>query len=181
MIVLVLNFSCSKESYEKDDLLDLYISASNKHDITELANLLDDDAVWHLGGDTLAGKEEVLGPLKFDAAVNTEIYVLNRKYMGDTIDFDLIEKNQVLYGLGIDSLTHYARFIYSKDKIKLKTVRRPPEPFQAFSDSVSSFLHWLKLTDSLKYNEMISINGKFKYNFNTGRIMLEEIPKWTKR
>ena len=180
LISLALVLTCQKKSPDNAHLLNQYIAAANSHDFEMLEDLISEEAVWHLNRDTLIGRAEVLSPLRFDEAINTKLYALNVHVTGDTVDFDLIEKNDILNGLGFDSLIHFARFVYSEAKINLKTSRFPPDPFQTLSDSVISFYKWLMVSDSLAYHRLINDNGKFRYGYESGKIMLDQIQKWRK-
>jgi len=182
-IIMLLTFApgCQKKLPDNAHLLKQYISAANSHNFEILTELISENAAWHLHGDTLIGRAEVLSPLRFDEAINTKLDVRNVQVRGDTVDFDLVEKNDVLYGLGFDSLIHFGRFVYSNAKIVLKTSRFPPVPFKTLSDSAVAFYQWLKFSDSLAYNQVISSDGKFQYSYKSGKIILDQIPKWRKR
>jgi hypothetical protein len=181
MMFLTFTLSCQKRLPDNAHLLNQYISAANSHNFGILTDLISENAVWYLGRDTLIGRDKVLSPLRFDEAVNTKLYVRNVQVRGDTVDFDLVEKNGVLYGLGFDSLIHYERFVYSDAKVVLQTSRFPPDPFKTFSDSVVAFYDWLRFSDSLAYREVISEGGKFQYSNKSGKIILDQITKWRKR
>lgn len=181
MTFLTFTFACQKKLPDNAQLFNQYISAANSHNFGILKDLIAENAVWHMVYDTLIGRDEVLSPLRFDEAVNTKLYVRNVQVRGDTVDFDLVEKNDVLYGLGLDSLTHFGRLVYSDAKIVLKTFRFPPEPFKTYSDAAIAFFKWLRYSDSLAYRQVISEDGKFQYSHKAGKIMLDHIPKWRKR
>lgn len=183
LIIMFLTFTltCQKRLPDNAHLLNQYISAANSHNFEILTDLISENAVWHMVYDTLISRDEVLSPLRFDEAINTKLFARNVQVRGDTVDFDLVEKNDVLYWLGFDSLTHFGRFVYSDAKIVLQTFRFPPDPFNALSDSVVAFYDWLRLSDSLAYREVISEDGKFQYSKKVGEIILEQIPKWRER
>lgn len=154
--------------------------AANSHNFEKLTDLISENAVWYMVYDTLIGRDEVLSPLRFDEAVNTKLYVQNVQIRGDTVDFDLVEKNDVLYGLGLDSLTHFGRFVYTDAKIVLTTFRFPPDPFKKDSNTAVAFFDWLRLSDSLAYRQVIIEDGKFQYSHRAGKIIIDQIPKWRK-
>lgn len=181
MMFLTFTLTCQKRLPDNAHLLNQYISAANSHNFETLTDLISENAVWYMVYDTLIGRDEVLSPLRFDEAVNTKLYVRNVQVSGDTVDFDLVEKNDVLYGLGLDSLTHFERFVYSDAKIALKIFRFPPDPFKKYSDTVVAFFDWLRLSDSLAYRQVISEGGKFQYGKKAGEIILYQIPKWRER
>jgi len=63
----------------------------------------------------------------------------------------------------------------------MQTSRFPPDPFKTLLDSVVAFYDWFRLSDSMAYDQVMSDDGKFQYSYNSGKIILDQIPKWRKR
>lgn len=179
-VFFILN-SCSSQPSTVDVLLQEYIASANAHDFATLEQLLSDDVVWHLGLDTLRGKPAVMRPLQFDKGAQTRLLLRNPSAHGDTVDFELVETNLVLQGLGIPRLTHYSRFIYRNGKIVLKDARRPPLEVIALTDSVVRFSRWLRSSDSTSFSLIWNSHGQFKYSYDNGVLMSKLTKEWQNR
>ena len=114
-------------------LVEHYVEAANHHDVEAVRELTSEDAIWYLGPYTLTGRDQVMQPLKFDQGANTILIAKNIIVKGDTVDFDLEEKNDVLKVYGITQLHHFPRFIFRDGLIYRIIVRRPPLEQKEFS------------------------------------------------
>ena len=177
---LILICGCEPQNNKPGIVLDEYIKAANEHNIEKVRSMYSDSIVWHFGPFTFKGKEEAITPLKFDKGANTILIVSNVISNGDTVDFDLLETNDVITALGIKQLHHFPRFIINNGLISRKLSRKPPLEFQSFSDSVASFADWLSHNSPEIYNQFWPI-GKFNFSEETGRKMPAEIKKWRRR
>ena len=164
-----------------DELVRQYVAAANAHDLAALEAMLSNDVVWHLGGDTLAGKAQVLEPLDFDIGAQTHLELGEIVVRGDTAEFEMAEHNRVLMTLGIHELRHHARFVFRDGLIALKQPSRPPDEIGAMADSVSAFASWLYAERPQVYRRIWTESGKFNYSEETGALMLELAGEWRAR
>jgi hypothetical protein len=90
-----------------------YMEASNAHDLDTLRAMTADDIVWRLGPWTFVGKEQALLPHENDAVMNTTLEVRDVHIRGNTVEFEVIERNDALRAVGIARWRHYARFTFN--------------------------------------------------------------------
>ena len=133
-----------------------------------------------LYGYTLKGKEEAIAPLRFDKGANTILKVSNVIVNGDTIDCDLLERNDVLTACGINELHHFPRFILKDGSIKKILSRKTPVENKAFVDCITAFAGWLSVNSPEEYKKFWP-EGKFNYSEERGKAMPIEIRKWRER
>jgi predicted ester cyclase len=90
-----------------------YMQASNAHDLEKLRAMTSDDVVWHLGPWTLVGKEQALLPHENDLVMNTTLEVRNVRITGNTVEREVIERNDALRSVGMESWRHYSRIVFN--------------------------------------------------------------------
>jgi hypothetical protein len=163
-----------------EETLQAYLAAANRHDLDAVGAVIADDATWVLFNDTLVGKAEVMSPLRFDEGANTVLELSNVVVRGDTVDFDLLERNDVLEALGIAELHHSPRFIFRDGLIHRKMARRPPAEAAAFGDSLGAFVKWLTENDP-EAVEFLWPDGQFNYSREAGQAMPELVMTWRQR
>jgi hypothetical protein len=179
-IIIVFLLGCATLPSDPEKVLDNYIKTANEHNIEEVKDMYADSIVWYFGPFTFKGKEEAIAPLEFDKGANTKLIHTNIYVHGDTIDFDLLETNDVIVALGIPKLHHFPRFIIKNGLINLILSRKPPTEFEAYTDSVTKFAMWLSEYSPDIY-EQIWPKGIFNFSEETGRIMPAEVLKWKNR
>ncbi len=164
-----------------EEILRKYIEAANKHDMETLREIFAEDVIWHLGPDTLVGIEEILGPHLFDAGANTVIIVHDITATSpDAIEFELVEKNDVLGALGIPELHHFVRIEFADGKITRMTPTRPPAEQESFVKGVVAFMQWLKDYHPEGY-DTIWPGGKFNYSRPVGEEMPGLVRDWKQK
>ena len=158
-----------------------YVAAANRYDDTALARWIAPDAVWYLGGDTLSGREQVLEPHAFDAGAHTRLAARDLVVRGDTVDLELVERNDVLAELGIAELHHFPRFVFRDGSIVRIEARRPPLEAQALADSLRSFATWLRERDPALYDRLWPGARRFAYGRETAGLMVTLVRAWRRR
>jgi hypothetical protein len=177
---LIFLVRCGNPEQSNKQFLNKYIEAANSHNIKEVQSMYSDSIVWYLGPYTLKGKEEAIAPLRFDKGANTILKVSNVIVNGDTIDCDLLERNDVLTACGINELHHFPRFILKDGSIKKILSRKPPVENKAFVDCITAFAGWLSVNSPEEYKKFWP-EGKFNYSEERGKAMPIEIRKWRER
>jgi len=171
---------CQKQKHNPKQVLLNYIIAANEHNIEKVYSMYSDSIVWYLGPFILKGKGEAIKPLWFDKGANTKLMISNVLVNGDTVDFNLLETNDVLHALGVNQLHHSPRFIFNDGLIKTILSTKLPGEFQAYADSISAFRKWLSENEPEVYNKFWP-DGKFVFSEERGRVMPVEIKKWRER
>ena len=174
---LIFLSNCGKQEQNNEQLLAEYIKAANAHDIQKVQSMYSDSIIWYLGPYTLKGKEEAIAPLRFDKGANTVLQASKVVVIGDTVDFSLLEKNDVLTAYGINELHHFPRFIFKDGLVQTILSRKPPAENQVFIDNVTAFVKWLSANKPVEYKKFWP-QGKFNFSEETGKAMPIEIKKW---
>ena len=123
---LALFIACNKVTEPNiKELHKKYMTASVNHDIKTLSLMTHDSIVWRLGPFLLKGKEAALGPNKYDKGTDCILDYSNVKVHGDTVEFELVEKNEILSSMGMEGATHYPRFIFKNGLLYKKKSWKP--------------------------------------------------------
>lgn len=170
----------SREQRALTAALRSYLDAANRHDLAALGQIMAEDITWYLGPDTLRGRQAVLAPHAFDSGAHTVLLVDQIEVRGDTVEFDLVEHNDVLDALGIAELHHFPRFVFRDGLIAEIRARRQPLELGAFSDSVGSFMQWLRLHDPTAFARLWP-DGRFAYSTEAGSEMPALVLEWRRR
>jgi len=179
-VILLVLLGCKNQQLNTEQVLKEYIQSANKHDLEKVYSMYSDSIVWQFGPYTFSGKEEAISPLRFDKGANTFLIIKNINVIGDTLDFELIETNDVIKELGIPKLHHFPRFILKDGLIYRILESRPPLEIRAYVDSVSTFALWLSENKPDKF-EQFWPDGKFNFSEETGKEMPLEVAEWRNR
>jgi len=132
------------------DLKDLhrrYMEASIRHDLKTLSAMMADDIVWKLGPWTFMGKKQALGPNGYDAGMETKLEYSHVIIKGDTVEFELIERNDELRAVGCGELHHYPRFVFEDGLVKRIESWKATEATPGFEECARRdeiFLKWVR-------------------------------------
>jgi hypothetical protein len=121
--------SCGGSS-PNEDAAKQFLKAWETHDIETLTRLTSPDVVIDLGRGTLAGRDHVVNPVEFSAGANSVLEFNNVVVRGDTVEFEMVERNEIITACEFDALRHYPRLIFEGDtKIQAlrSETRRAPE------------------------------------------------------
>lgn len=177
-MLAMLTASCGRRAAPSaEDVFAAYIDAANRHDLEAVRALAAEDATWYLGSDTLVGLDAVMRPLEFDQGANTVLEVTDVSATGDTVAFDIIERNDVLTALGVPVLHHKGRMVLEDGLIYRISPREPPLEVAAFADSVITFMQWLRTNRPEAYDQFWP-GGRFNYSRQTGEEMPGLIDEW---
>jgi hypothetical protein len=177
---LIFLIKCGEREKNNKQFINEYIKAANAHNIEKVRAMYSDSIIWHLGPYTLKGKDDAIAPLWFDKGANTVLKASNVMVNGDTIDCNLLERNDVLTEYGINELHHFPRFIIKNGLIETILSRKPPLENQAFVDSITAFAKWLSVNSPEEYKKFWP-EGKFNFSQDRGKAMPVEIKKWRER
>jgi hypothetical protein len=171
-------FSCCRRQAPSLQLLvEQYIEAANRHDIAAVRAMTSENATWHLGPYTLQGRDQMMRPLAFDEGANTVLQASHIVVSGRTVDFDLVERNDVLKAYGIPELHQFPRMTFRDGLIYRIEVRRPPLEQKALAENASSFRQWLKARKPSLYRQFFP-EGQLNYSRTTGEQMPLAIEQW---
>ncbi len=159
-------------------LLEKYLQASNRHNIATLRAMTAKDAVWQLGPQLLSGREAVVTPNECDAGANTRLEWTNIVVQGNTVDFELIERNDILRALGASRIRHFVRFTFENGLVKRKEARKPPLGIEAASAKEAAFRSWLRQTHPDALPRLWTPEDKFIFSREGCRLIAKLAADW---
>ena len=122
-----------------------YMAASNAHDVETMAEMTAENVVWQLGPYTLKGKVEALLPNAGDAVMNTTLEVRDRRVIDNVVECVVVERNDALRAIGMESWRHYPRFVFdSEGKVLRKEPWRSSPDDAEFRRRLQPFSQWVK-------------------------------------
>ncbi len=132
------------------DLLVRFERASNAHDLAALAQLFAVDAIWYLEEIPIyRGRDEVLGPLEYDAATHAQLALQNLRFRDQAepgateVLCEIVESNDFFEALGVDSIRQQVQFTLVDDRIASVRSLRADGPAGEGERRVAHFLTWL--------------------------------------
>jgi len=126
----------------------------------------------------LVGKDQVLGPLAYDEAINTYLEGSNMVVKGDTVEFELLEKNDVLTVLKIDELRHFPRFIFKEGLILEKASRKTYARAQELEEQIAAFREWLGENHPDDLARLEAPDGSLIYSSDNGYLVVKLLKIW---
>lgn len=142
---VLVSFACAEQTTRSPrELFDRYLAASNAHDLDKLEAITAEDVMWQLGPWTLQGKEKALGPHYSDLLNHTRLEARDVVVRGDTVECTLIERNDATRAYGPDSLTHYPRYVFEGDLLKIKESWKPEKSFAELNRHAAPFRAWVR-------------------------------------
>ncbi len=171
--------SAPKSTTDIMQLYRRYTEAAIHHDVATARAMTADDAVWTLEGRTLIGKEQVLGPNEFDAGMQTELEYSNAVVKGNTVEFELTERNCVLRALGVKELHHYVRFVFEDGLLKRKELwKDSPTAKQLAHRQMELLVKWSREKHPNDLAKLSDSQGNVIYSRETGALTCKLVNKW---
>ena len=172
--------SCArKPTTDLEELHRRYMEASIHHDLRTLRAMTAEDAVWTLGGQTLVGKEQVLGPNEFDVGMQTELEYSNVVVKGNTVEFELTERNCLTRALGVKEMHHHVRFVFENGLVKRKEESKDsPTLGQLAPREMDSLLKWVREKHPEALAKLSDSKGRIIYSQETGALTCKLADEW---
>ncbi len=161
-------------------VLERYLKASDRHDLKTLRAMTAEDAVWKLGPDLLAGRDAVLAPNACDAGANTRLKWSNVVVHGNSVEFELVERNDIIRALGIPELRHFVRFTFEGELVKRKEESQPAVGIEALQAKGALFLTWLRQSHPKALRRIMTPEGRFIYSRENCRMEAKLAAEWAR-
>lgn len=179
LVFVSLLAACAEEQPSNTEhLLRKYVDACNRHDLETARDMLTDDVVWYLGPDTLVGKEQVLGPLAYDEGINTRLECSNVVVKGDTVEFELVEKNDFLTVLGFAEIRHFPRFIFKDGLLQEKKPGKPKVENQELNQKIAALREWAQENHPGVLARLEAPDGSFVFSRENGQLAVKLARAW---
>lgn len=116
---------------------------------------------------------------EYDVGVNTNVKYINCKSEGDTVQCQILERNDRLEAIGIDELKFSSCIFTFKDGlIQSFKAEIPPESVQYNAEIWKKFIPWLMENYQGEYSRMFMDDGRFIYNRKNGSDVVQMLKKW---
>ncbi len=172
--------SCApKSTTDVKELFRRYTEAAIRHDLRTVRAMTAEDAVWVLGGQTLMGKEQVLGPNEFDIGMQTQLEYSNAVVKGNTVEFELTERNCLTHALGVKELHHYVRFVFEKGLVKRKEEwKDSPTLKQLAPRQMELLIKWAREKHPDDFAKLSDSKGHIIFGEETGVLTCKLANEW---
>ena len=174
-------FSCTtNREAELRELHRKYMEASMNHDIETLITMTGENIVWHLGRHTLHGKVEALSPNEYDAGIENSIEYNNVVVRGDTVEFELVEKNEIAKVFGMDSVRHFPRFIFRDGLLLKRESWKTSADFEELNRRRKPFHIWVNTTHPEAMKTFFDPEKNFIFSRENGQLYVQLVREWQK-
>lgn len=160
------------------DLLSLiraFEDTANRHAVDEIMNMFSDDVEFELVGlARLVGKKEIRSIFEYDAGVNTELRLIKCTANGDTVNCQLVERNDRLRAAGFDKLLYPSCALSFTNKLIRSWRAVPdPEPLRAFNRFWGAVRLWIAENYPADYGRIFTPEGRFIRNRYNGERLVQ--------
>ena len=176
-ITLILS-SCTSHEADIQELHRKYMEASMNHDIETLRAMMAEDIVWELELFTFQGIDEALGPHEYDAGIENNIEYSNVVVRGDTVEFELIETNEISKTFGMNEVRQFPRFIFKDGLVHRKELWKRSTDKRELSRRVKPFHGWIRKKLPGVMKTFFNSEKKFIHSRETGQLYLQLLREW---
>lgn len=172
-------FSCGQDSSSGvEKTAEKYLRAMEAHDIETLTKMTHPDVVVVRGRARAIGRESFLAPVEFEAGVNATFEYKNILERGDTVDVDMIERNDLAAAIGFAEFHHFPRFIFANGLLVQRESRRVTPELKAYAQQMELMRSWLKTErpDILMLIE--DEQGRYRMTRKTGELLVKAANEW---
>lgn len=162
------------------ELHQMYMAASIRHDIEKLSAMTHKDIVWQLGPYTLEGKEAALGPNRYDASIGNIIEYNNVVVLDDTVEFELVERNELLSAIGMERIRHYPRFIFKDGLVFRKESWKKSPDIPEMNRRAKPKRDWISENHPEVIQKFFDSDGNFIFNRENGKLAIKMTREWKK-
>ena len=168
-------------SCNSDTVLELhqkYMKASINHDLETLSSMTAEDAVWKLGPYNLTGKKAVLGPNFYDAGLENKLEYKDVNVKGDTVEFKLLEINDIFIAVGMREVRRFPRFIFKAGLLKKKEPWKPSTDMTEVMRRQIPLRKWIRENHPAAIEQFLDSNGDFIFSKENGVLMRKLALEW---
>ena len=169
--------SCGGTSHN-DDVVDRYLEAWKKHDISTLTEMTAQNVVLDFGRGTLVGREHIINAVEFSAGANTVVEISNVVVRGDTVEFELAEKNDIVTACGIEALLHYPRLVFENGLLVRKGEVKGSRTLRVYAEQLSILRSWIARSRPDIIEEITDERGAYRINRKTGELLALMARTW---
>jgi hypothetical protein len=177
--IVLATLSCGRGgSSDVDKVAKKYLEAWKKHDVETLKTMTALDVVWEFKGGKLIGREHLLAPFEFDAGANSILEFNNVVVRGDTVEFQLVEKNDLLAALRVYELEHYPRLIFENGLLQRREMVRDTPYLRDYAEQLSILRSWIRRNRPEVYEKIVTPKGTYRITRETGELLVQMGKIW---
>ena len=168
------------ENTDLQNLIESFQEALKRKNVDRILTMFTDDAVVEIVGiSKYSGKEQIKNQFEYDAGVNAELKLMDRKFEGNTLNCKLIERNDRLEAMGIRELTFPScTFVFQDGLIQRFSAELSPEMVQYNTEVWQKFVPWCQENYPDEYSQIFTAEGRFIYNRENGANVVPLLRKW---
>ncbi len=161
-----------------EDVAEKYMKALKTHDIPALSAMIAPDAVLDLGRGTLIGRQHIVAPAEFSAGANSILEFKNVVVRGDTVEFEMVEKNDIVTACGFEEILHYPRLIFEGGVLRRQEMVREMPKFRRYAEQLSLLRSWIRTNRPDLSERVTTPTGGFKISREAGETMALMARAW---
>jgi len=152
----------------------------NQHDVEKIMSMFTENATFEIVGlSKFSGKQNVKNVFEYDVGVNTNLEFINCESEGNTVQCQILERNDRLEAIGINELKYSSCvFNFKINLIQNFKAQIPPQAVQYNAEVGRKFIPWLKENYQDKHKRMFMDDGRFIYNRENGKDVVQLLRKW---
>ena len=155
-----------------------YLEAMENHDLETLTEMTDPGVLVIRGRSKVRGRKAFLEPVEFEAGVNASFEYSNIEIRGDTVDVDMIERNDLASALGLSEFHHFPRFVFSEGLLIRRESRKPTPELKAYAQKMEILRAWLKRERPDILVQIEDESGRYKTTRKAGELLVEAAQEW---
>ncbi|UCG53363.1 MAG: nuclear transport factor 2 family protein [Candidatus Latescibacterota bacterium] len=155
-----------------------YLEAWEHHDIETLRAMTAIDVVWDTRGQKTIGRENLLAPFEFDAGAKSVLEFNNIEVRGDTVEFELVEKNELLEALRVYELRHYPRLIFENGLLQRREITRDTPHLREYAEQLSILRSWIRRNRPDVYEKIVTPKGAYRITREAGELLVQMGKIW---
>jgi hypothetical protein len=179
-VLTVLIFSSCAKDHEAEirELHRRYMEASMNHDIKTLSAMTAEDIFWQIGTFTLQGREEALGLYEYDAGTNNVLEYSNVVVHGDTVEFVLDEKNEIITVIGMEKIQTFPRYIFKDGLIFRIEMWMPSRDREEYHRLAQPMRSWISSAHPEAIERLFDSEKRWVFSRENGELMVQLARQW---
>ncbi len=168
-------------SYASPNIKELhrrYMEASIQYDLEPLRSMTSQDIVWQLGPRKLVGLEAALGPNAYDVGMKTELDYHDVIVKGDTVEFEVDERSDLIRAVGMEEVRHYVRFVFENGLLKKKEPWKKSLDAEEGARRRAPFIRWIREKHPEVVDQLAAKENKFIFSKENGVLMRKLANEW---
>ena len=181
ILIVLIFLSCAKDhEAEIQELHRQYIEASMNNDFETLRAMTAEDIVWQIGTFTLQGKEEALSLHEYYAGTNTVLEYSNVVVRGDTVEFVLDERNEIITAIEMEKIRTFPRYVFKDGLVREKEMWKLSKDREEYHRLAQPMRSWISSEHPEAIERLFDSENKWVFSRGNGELMVQLARQWQK-